>query len=187
MLKSTLTKRGDGGFVSGKVHSVRLKWISHSFENHWPLSNCECEQWQTWAAVSYLHLLCILSFPHWHKSDRWPSTLSSSWPLQQCRQGQHHHGHCSPSEGSAVNLWFFSLWQWHLSVWSPGLVQSDWAVYGSAVLWCLWTHQGPGFEWCVRERNRNRETRRGAERFKVHFSFAVPPGEENERANNNRS
>lgn len=113
--------------------------------------------------------------------------LSSSWPLRQCRQGQHRHGHCSLSESSGVNLWFFSLWQWHLSVWSPGPVQSDWAVYGSAVLWCLWTHQGLGFEWCIRQRNRNRETGRGAERFKVHFSFAVPSGEENERANNNRS
>lgn len=39
----------------------------------------------------------------------------------------------------------------------------------------------------VSERNRNRETERGAERVKVHFSFAVPSGEENERTNNNRS
>lgn len=46
------------------------------------LSNCECEQWQTWAAVRYLHLLCILSFPHSHKSSRWP--YQPYHPLDLC-------------------------------------------------------------------------------------------------------
>lgn len=128
---------------------------------------------------------CILSFPHWHKSKRWPSTVSSSWP--QCGQEQPCHSHLSASEGSAVNSRFFILWQWHLSVWSLGPMQSHRVVYGSAVLWCLWTHQSLGFEGCVKERNRNRETERGAESFKVHFSSAVPLGEENDRANDNRS
>lgn len=76
------------------------------------------------------------------------------------RQGQPITVTAVHLRGSTVNLWFFSLWQWHLSVWSPGPVQSDWAVYGYAVLWCLWTHRGLGFEWCVRERNRNSERQR---------------------------
>lgn len=67
----------------------------------------------------------------------------------------------APSVHLRDSLWVSSLrHQGRVSVWSPGPVQSDWAVYGSAVLWCLWTCPGLGFEWCVRERNRNRERQR---------------------------
>lgn len=78
-------------------------WVP--FENRLPVNTDGS------AAASDSHLLCVSSSPHWRMPGRWQPTLSSSWPLRQRRRGQPRHGRCSPSEGSAVNSWFLSLWQ----------------------------------------------------------------------------
>lgn len=56
------------------------------------------------------------------------------------------------------------------------MAQQSFGAFGPVMVWYL---SG------VSERGIDIE--RGAERFKVHFSFAVPSREETERANNNRS
>lgn len=178
-------------YVETHTHKTRWWWLCvwqgpfldaemnfTAFENRLPSVSVMWMCTVTNLSSCHLHLLCFFSFLHWLKSDRCLSALSPSWPLQQCRQGQPRHGHCSPPEAFAMNSLFFSLWQWHLSVWR--------AFYDSPVLY----HFGPIRVWDLSgmsERQlETQETERATERFKVHFSFAVPSGDD-ERANNNRS
>lgn len=174
MLKSTLTTWGDGVFES--IRSIPRDW--NEFHILWMPSvsvmvNLSSDRKQhsvsrVFSATTLFH------------SD---TSLTDLEPISLCTSLAERRG-TAPSQ-SLQSMWrllselmVLNLCQWHFSVWGPGPVQSDRAVYGSAVLWCLWTHRVLGFKWCVWEREARTASERetGGER-EVHFSF---PGEANE-------